>query len=45
MDIGRLEKDTGFRLRYPMGEAYAAFIEWIRDTPELAEDELQTEKS
>jgi nucleoside-diphosphate-sugar epimerase len=45
MDIGRLEQDTGFRPRYPMAEAYAAFIKWIRDTPQLADDVSHTEKS
>jgi nucleoside-diphosphate-sugar epimerase len=29
MDIGRLEQDTGFRVAYPMAQAYAHYIEWI----------------
>jgi UDP-glucose 4-epimerase len=37
MDIGRLAQDIGFRPR-SMAEAYEAFIEWMRRTPELSED-------
>jgi nucleoside-diphosphate-sugar epimerase len=43
MDIGRLAHDTGFRPRYQMAEAYAAFIEWVRRTRDLAE--LRVEQS
>jgi nucleoside-diphosphate-sugar epimerase len=37
MDIGRLSHDVGFRPRYPMAEAYADYIEWLRRTPEFWE--------
>jgi nucleoside-diphosphate-sugar epimerase len=35
MDIGRLLQDTQFRSRYPMDEAYADYLEWMRRTPEF----------
>ena len=33
MDIGRIEQDIGFRIAYPMREAYADYVEWIQRTP------------
>lgn len=33
MDIGRLTRDVGFRPRFPMREAYAAYIDWLQRTP------------
>ena len=47
MDIGRLAHDIGFRPRYPMPEAYAAYIEWLGKTPGLVEIALarSTEQS
>jgi UDP-glucose 4-epimerase len=41
MDIGRLACDTGFEPRYPMAEAYAAFIEWMRKTPDCVQPHTQ----
>ncbi|MGZ5089702.1 MAG: NAD-dependent epimerase/dehydratase family protein [Burkholderiales bacterium] len=38
MDIGRLMQDTGFRTRYPMHEAYADYVDWIRRTPEFFDE-------
>lgn len=37
MDIGRLTHDTDFRIGYPMREAYADYLEWMRCTPEFFE--------
>lgn len=37
MDVGRLEYDLGFRPRYPMAEAYTAYIWWMRRTPDFWE--------
>jgi nucleoside-diphosphate-sugar epimerase len=33
MDIGRIEQDIDFRIEYPMREAYADYLSWIRRTP------------
>jgi nucleoside-diphosphate-sugar epimerase len=38
MDIGRLMQDTGFRTRYPMDEAYADYVDWMRRTPEFFDE-------
>jgi UDP-glucose 4-epimerase len=41
MDIGRLARDIDFKPRYPMTEAYAAFVEWIRKTPDFVQPHAQ----
>ena len=35
MDIGRIEQDIDFRIEYPMREAYADYLSWIRRTPKF----------
>lgn len=40
MDVGRIEQDIDFRIEYPMREAYADYLSWIRRTPGF----LQTSK-
>jgi len=35
MDIGRLERATGFRIMYPMREAYENYLDWMERTPEF----------
>ncbi|MCW5604944.1 MAG: NAD(P)-dependent oxidoreductase [Burkholderiales bacterium] len=35
MDIGRLEQDAGYTPRYSMDATYAAYIEWIKKTPDF----------
>jgi nucleoside-diphosphate-sugar epimerase len=37
MDIGRLTHETGFRISYPMREAYADYLEWMQRTPDFFE--------
>jgi hypothetical protein len=38
MDVGRLVRDVRFQPRYCMGDAYAAYLEWLRKTPNFFED-------
>jgi hypothetical protein len=34
MDTGRIAQDIGFRAR-STGDAYAAYLDWMRATPEF----------
>ena len=35
MDIGRIAQDIDYRVEYPMHEAYADYLAWIRRTPDF----------
>jgi hypothetical protein len=35
MDIGRIEHDVGFTVRYPIATAYDAYLRWLCDTGKL----------
>jgi nucleoside-diphosphate-sugar epimerase len=35
MDIGRIEQDVGFRVRYPLDAAYRHYLDWLARTPEF----------
>jgi nucleoside-diphosphate-sugar epimerase len=45
MDIGRLMRDTGFRPRHLMAEAYSDYLAWMKRTPEFFEQMSGGERS
>ncbi len=44
MDVGRLALDAGYTPRYAMDAAYAAYIEWMKKTPEFWSSESRANR-